>query len=148
MITYIKGDLIKDFQNYEVIVHGCNCFNSFGGGFAAGVAARFPEAYMEDLKTKKGDRAKLGTYTHKHISKDNVTIVNAYTQYAFGGKAIHADYDAIRSVFKKINKDFDGKKIGMPLIGAGLANGDWNTIEKIIQEELPQQDVTVVIWNK
>jgi transcription antitermination factor NusA-like protein len=30
------------------------------------------------------------------------------------------------------------------MIGAGLAGGDWNIIERIIQEELNGEDVTVV----
>jgi len=29
--------------------------------------------------------------------------------------------------------EYKGMKIGLPLIGAGLAGGDWNVIEKIIE---------------
>jgi len=36
------------------------------------------------------------------------------------------------------------KRIGLPRIGAGLAGGDWATIEAIIEEELGAHDVTVV----
>jgi O-acetyl-ADP-ribose deacetylase (regulator of RNase III) len=55
-----------------------------------------------------------------------------------------ADYDAIRSVFKKIKSNFSGKRIGYPKIGAGLAGGDWDQISKIIDEELIDEDHTLV----
>jgi O-acetyl-ADP-ribose deacetylase (regulator of RNase III) len=49
---------------------------------------------------------------------------------------------------KIMKQKFSGKKIGLPLIGAGLASGNWETIESIIKEELLDEDVTVVIWEK
>jgi len=42
--------------------------------------------------------------------------------------------------------EFTGKRIGLPFIGAGLAGGDWDVIEDIINDELEGEDVTVVIW--
>ena len=39
-------------------------------------------------------------------------------------------------------------KIGLPLIGAGIAGGSWDRIEKIIREELWGEDVTIVVWEK
>ena len=32
-------------------------------------------------------------------------------------------------------EEFEEMKVAMPKIGAGLANGDWDTISKIIEEE-------------
>jgi O-acetyl-ADP-ribose deacetylase (regulator of RNase III) len=49
---------------------------------------------------------------------------------------------------KWAKQEFTGKKIGLPLIGAGLAGGDWTIIEKIIEEELEGEDVTVVVWER
>jgi O-acetyl-ADP-ribose deacetylase (regulator of RNase III) len=39
---------------------------------------------------------------------------------------------------------FSGKTFGMPKIGAGLAGGDWELIESIIDEELSGESVTIV----
>jgi O-acetyl-ADP-ribose deacetylase (regulator of RNase III) len=47
---------------------------------------------------------------------------------------------------KLLKKDFSGKRIGLPQIGAGLAGGDWNIISKIIEDELKGEDVTIVIY--
>jgi O-acetyl-ADP-ribose deacetylase (regulator of RNase III) len=39
---------------------------------------------------------------------------------------------------------FSGKTIGLPMIGAGLAGGDWDIIEKIIEDEMFGEYVTIV----
>ena len=57
-----------------------------------------------------------------------------------------ADYEAIREVFKSIRRDFAGKRIGYPMIGAGLAGGDWDTISEIICEALVGEDHTMVVF--
>ena len=45
---------------------------------------------------------------------------------------------------KLINVDYKGKRIGYPLIGAGLAGGDWAVISEIIDQELVDVDHTLV----
>jgi O-acetyl-ADP-ribose deacetylase (regulator of RNase III) len=45
---------------------------------------------------------------------------------------------------RKLNSEFAGKHIGMPKIGAGLAGGNWNRIETIIETELRDCKVTIV----
>jgi len=37
---------------------------------------------------------------------------------------------------RKINHIFAGKHIGLPLIGAGLAGGDWDRIRVIIKKRI------------
>lgn len=143
-IKYVKGDLIRDAENYEVIAHGCNCFCNFGAGIAKAVKIKYPEAYKVDVATQFGDKKKLGNYT-KWVG-ENITVLNLYTQYKYGHSQVNADYEAIRSCMKSIKEDFAGKRIGLPLIGAGLAKGDWGTISSIIEEELQGEDVTIVIW--
>ena len=56
----IKGDLIQLAKNgeFDVIIHGCNCFCTMGAGIAKTIKDIFPEAYKADLNTKKGDRSK------------------------------------------------------------------------------------------
>lgn len=142
-MNYVKGDLIKlaKKDQFDVIIHGCNCFCTMGAGIAKQIKKEFPEAYKVDNLTKRGDRSKLGSYSF--VKLDNLIIVNAYTQYNFGGR-LEADYKAIRGCFKKIKEQFSGKKIGIPKIGAGLAGGDWEKISSIIEEELKGEDLTCV----
>jgi O-acetyl-ADP-ribose deacetylase (regulator of RNase III) len=191
MINYVDGDLIKLALkgDFDVVVHGCNCFCQMGAGIAPQMAEAFEcnefkkeiteyLDYDEDgelytVKTNnKGDINKLGTidYEEKYIwfkhpmSKDPVAmnhrtvgqpdtqpiiVVNAYTQYKYGrnhkdGDVAPFDYEAFTMCMRKMNHVFRGKHIGMPKIGAGLAGGDWNRIEKIIEKELQLCKITVV----
>lgn len=144
-LKYIKGDLVRDAErDFDVIGHGCNCYCTFGAGIALAVKNKWPEAYAIDRASAFADKNKLGTYT-KWIGKD-ITVINMYTQWDFKGSGVKADYDAIKNSLRAMKEEFSGKKIGLPLIGAGLAGGDWTIISKIIEEELSGEDVTVVIW--
>jgi O-acetyl-ADP-ribose deacetylase (regulator of RNase III) len=144
----VKGDLLKlaAAGEFDVIVHGCNCYHTMGAGIAKSIKQRFPEAFAADLETEMGSRAKLGSFSSAAVDCDGreLTIVNAYTQLDMGGGRINVDYDAIRSVFRKIKSTFTGKRIGYPMIGAGLAGGDWNVISRIINEELDGENHTLV----
>jgi len=146
----VSGDLINLALDgrFEVIVHGCNCFCSMGGGIARSIQEEFPEAYAADLLTTKGDRNKLGSFSHTTVTRNGrrITIVNGYTQFHFNGQGRLTDYDAVRNLFAKIKQHFSGKSIGYPKIGAGLGGGDWNTISAIIDEELAGEDHTLVLY--
>ncbi|QPH54299.1 hypothetical protein [Pontivivens ytuae] len=71
--------------------------------------------------------------------------MNAYTQYQWRGRGPHADYDAIRSCFDAVRGRYTGARIGYPLIGAGLAGGDWEEIAPIIDAALEGLDHTLVL---
>ncbi|MCW8877010.1 MAG: macro domain-containing protein [Kangiellaceae bacterium] len=147
MKKVIKGDLIAmaESGHFDVIVHGCNCLCSMGNGIARTIRDKYPQVYSADKKTEKGDRSKLGNYSSSLIEGNtNFVVINAYTQFDYSRTRVCVDYEAVRSVFRKIKKDFSGMRIGYPLIGAGLAGGNWNVLEKIIKEELEGENHTLV----
>lgn len=149
----IKGDLIVLALNghFDVIIHGCNCFNNMGKGIAKTIKYIFPEAYEVDQNTQKGEYSKLGDYTSaiSRQTKDMLYVVNAYTQFNYSSRysdqAVMVDYAAIQKVMSKIKEDFSGKRIGYPKIGAGLGGGDWDIISNIINKELEGEDHTLVL---
>jgi O-acetyl-ADP-ribose deacetylase (regulator of RNase III) len=149
----IKGDLIKLALEgqFDVIVHGCNCFRTMGKGIASQIKQVFPEAYAVDRETHTGDASKLGYFTCATVRKPkgNITIVNAYTQFRYnprhGMNKQMVDFSAIEDVFRRIKETFHGYRIGYPKIGAGLGGGDWGIISKIIDKELEGEDHTLVI---
>lgn len=147
-----KGDLIQKASagDFDVIIHGCNCFCTMGAGIAKTIKQVFPAAYAADLTTVAGDNTKLGTYSVAQVAIQSGTllIVNAYTQYQWRGAGRKADYAAIRQVFRLIKQNYAGKRIGYPAIGAGLAGGDWSIITAIIDEELAGEDHIFVQWQK
>ena len=135
---------------FDVLVHGCNCFCTMGAGIAKTIKQVFPAAYQADLATLASDKAKLGTYSSAQVevAGKRLTIVNAYTQYQWRGPGPNVDYEAIRQVFRRIKQAFAGQRIAYPAIGAGLAGGDWATIAAIITEELAGENHVFVEWAK
>jgi O-acetyl-ADP-ribose deacetylase (regulator of RNase III) len=152
-MKYIKGDLIEQAKagEFDVIVHGCNCFNSMGAGIAATIHKQMPAAWEADQKTIKGDKAKIVTYTHADIKfgAHTVTVINAYTQYKFFGKEEDLfEYEGFERILKELKRNYSDKKIGLPLIGCGLAGGDKDRILKMIEVELEGVNATVVEWTQ
>lgn len=151
-MKHIKGDLIKMALNneFDAIIHGCNCFNTMGAGVAAAVKKHYPEAYVIDQMTVKGSQLKLGTITYSYPGAGRCIVVNAYTQYSHDASTKPLEYGALRSCFKEINDLFIGKliRIGIPQIGCGLAGGDWEIVKKIIEQECPTLDITYVEFDQ
>lgn len=148
----VKGDLIKLTieGEFDLIIHGCNCFCTMGAGIAKSIKQKFPEAYKADLETEKGDKSKLGKISWAKIETQNgeLIIVNGYTQFNWRGSGRKVDYEAIREVFRKVKNEFSGLRIGYPAIGAGLAGGNWKIISEIIEEELKGENHTFVEYQK
>ncbi|RYG64222.1 phosphatase [bacterium] len=145
-MIHFTGDLLELARRgvFDVIVHGCNCQHTMGKGIAKSIREQFPTAYEADLRTPKGDRAKLGTISVAEVGP--LTIVNGYTQFHYGGGVDgEAKYDAIRSVFREVRRRFTGRRIGYPRIGAGLGGGDWKLIADIIDEELAGESHALVV---
>jgi O-acetyl-ADP-ribose deacetylase (regulator of RNase III) len=46
-----------------------------------------------------------------------------------------------------VKAEFSGRRMAYPLIGAGLAKGDWKQIERIINEELAGEDHCLVEYS-
>lgn len=155
-MKYIKGNLITLAQQgmFDVIVHGCNCHCTMGSGIAPQIARAFPEAEKVDKETSPGEIMKLGHFTEaisKNAQGKELRVINAYTQYGFGGERA-VDYGAVISCFERIHKQYHVMemnsnkkyKFGIPKIGAGLGGGDWGLISKIIDSCAPNLDITCV----
>ncbi|WP_171176831.1 macro domain-containing protein [Ruegeria sp. HKCCD8929] len=144
-----EGDLIALAlqREFDVIVHGCNCFHTMDAGVAKFIARAFPEALAADRATKHGSRAKLGTVSVAQTVRDGheITTVNAYTQHHWHGTGRLVDYDALSACFELIALRFSTARIGYPMIGAGLAGGDWDEIAPLIDTALIGLDHTLVV---
>lgn len=146
----VKGDLLKMAKEgkFDLIAHGANCFQVMGAGIAAGVAKVFPDAYRADLADTRDQLQRLGDLTYVMDTESNTLIVNLYTQYQGGP---NLDYIALELSLQKMVKRFSSKyykTIGLPLIGCGIAGGDWKKVKKIIKRVLSDYNVTVVIYDK
>jgi O-acetyl-ADP-ribose deacetylase (regulator of RNase III) len=155
MIDVVKGDLLQMAKSgaFDVIAHGCNCFNTMGAGIAAGVKKIFPEAYDADKRTRSGDIDKLGTCSLAKSKNDDgevLRIANCYSQYDFGFKNGKApiDYKALDNCLEEITKGLSGTdfEFGLPMIGYGLAGGKLMPILDIFYNRLKDYNTTIVVY--
>lgn len=124
-LIFAEGNLLDmaDHGEFDVIVQGCNCFNTMGGGIALQIAKRYPEAVHADNMTSYGDYNKLGNYTKTEFIQ-NFRIINAYTQYKMSTGTDVFEYAAFESILKKLSHEFGtATRYGFPMIGMGLARG-------------------------
>lgn len=144
----INGNLIDLALagHFDVIIHGCNCYHTMGAGIAKKIKEVFPEAYSADKSTKYGDHGKIGSFSSAKIKRNGFEfdVINAYTQGRYGRGKDLFEYDGFRKILKNINITYANKKVGLPLIGCGLAGGDKDKILNIIREELINVDYKVV----
>ena len=144
-IQYKVGDLIKSVHT-DAIIHGCNAQGKMGSGFAKSLRDVYPEIFLPYAKECKA-REMLGKNIPVHFQ--DMSIINAVTQQYYGRNPHfkYVDYLAVRQCFNAANITCDQhmyKTLNMPLIGAGLANGDWKIISGIVESECTL--VRPVVW--
>ena len=148
MITkYIKGDVTKTDLKY--IIHGVNCQNVMGSGVARSIYETYPEvkekyhAYASQHQSSLYNQKQLLGEIQSVRSRGKI-IYNCFTQLNFGndGKR-YVNYKAIVDCFKRLTESLEGETIAIPKIGSGLAAGDWNLIEQLINDTVEDK---LEIW--
>lgn len=156
MIITKYGDLL---EAKGVIVHGCNAQGVMGSGVAKQIKKKWPKVYrvyrgLYEWHDRK-DHLLMGKISWWGIAED-ILVVNMITQLNYGRNKdfIYVDYEAVRKGFHRLNLELlelhrDGhwyvKTVNFPLIGCGLANGDWEIVSNIIDEEL-DDNLEKVLW--
>lgn len=145
MARIIYGDLIglANAGHFDVVINPANCFHKMGAGFAGQVRKVWPEVYQRDLETPKGYLKKLGSISSTTLPS-GLIVVNGYTQFKYSRTEEVVDYSAIESVFRIIKEDYSGKRIAYPMVGAGLARGNWTRIKLSIDKILSGENHTLV----
>jgi O-acetyl-ADP-ribose deacetylase (regulator of RNase III) len=133
-LQHAQGNLLTMAEQgqFDVVVQGCNCWNTMGRGIAREIRQRYPIVAAVDAQTMKGDYTKLGNWTVGRAT-DNFLIINAYTQYNMGTDEDVFEYTAFQLILQKLVKLYGDKRIGLPYIGMGLAGGDKETIMTMIE---------------
>lgn len=163
IVEYHEGDLIAFLTEYSKTDkpliwtgHGCNCQAKMGSGYAPLIANAFPGLRQADISYRnlvieynETVESMLGDFSH--FRANNVTILNMYTQL-YPGKDLRLE--ALEKVFKVVNNAIKfinensvhetTKDLHIPLIGCGIAGGDWGIVEEIIIATTP--DINVHVW--
>lgn len=143
-IKYVKGDLLK--ADVDIIAHGCNCMQAMGAGIAVAISREFPQAERADKAFEpQRPRERLGLVDLVKVNGNRIRFVaNCYTQLKVGN-GLQVNYAAIRKCMEQLH-DFaqkNGLSVGIPKIGAGLGGGDWNRIEKDIEDVFNDMEICV-----
>jgi len=135
MITkYIKGDITETELKY--IAHGVNCQNVMGSGVAKALFEKFPDVKKQYHSINNEIPPTLG---HIQIVRTQKKIIyNLFTQFDYGngyrdGKR-YINYSAIVDSLRKMCLlDIKGP-VAIPKIGCGLAGGNWEFVEQLIND--------------
>lgn len=130
MVEYIIGDLFTNVKDGEVAIHNCNCFCTWGAGFARQARVRWPNAHAADLATLRGDVKKMGTFT---TALDNGHYVaNVYGQYIWSRSKPAIRVKDLERALRGVVAMYGDVTYRLPFIGAGLAMGDIDDIRAML----------------
>lgn len=143
MITrYINDDITK--TSCQAIAHGVNCQGVMGSGVAKALYEAFPVVkeyylkYYQVMKPKISRTSELLGYVDPVFINDRV-IFNCFTQDKYGNDSTrYVDYPAVVDCFRELVDNyeqdiFDGP-LAIPKIGCGLAGGNWEFMEQLIND--------------
>lgn len=144
MITrYIKGDITE--TELKFIAHGVNCQGVMGSGVAKSLFTLWPkvrDSYLDFYENQKGQYRNfktsnlLGHVQPVKVTEDKV-VFNCFTQDNFGKDGIkYVDYNAIVDCFRELmsTRFAIDTPVAIPRIGCGLAGGNWEFMQMLIND--------------
>lgn len=143
-INYVTGDATApQGDGIKIICHICNDRGAWGAGFVLALSEKwkFPEDFYRARQTYS-----LGEVDILSV-EDDIFVANMVAQHGIKPNSEGLSpirYVALIEALEKVNKLAKeiNASLHMPRIGAGLAGGDWNAIETII-ERVVEVPVTV-----
>ena len=126
-----------------IIVHGCNARGVMGAGVDKAIKERYPGAYHLYRGVYTGPGLTVGNIIPYEVptlaAQTELLIVNAITQQDYGTEQRQVNYEGLFQCFSQIPwlaKAYQLHDVHFPLIGCGLAGGDWSVVEAIITSTL------------
>ena len=168
MIETRTGNMLEEVTE-GYMMQGCNAQGRMGSGIALAIKNKWPVVFDHyNDRYKRGHSVELvpnsstslfipelemGTIIPVQVAS-SIAMINAITQRFYTGHAgstggREVDYEAVASCCELINDmplaDISVPPIlNFPLIGAGLAKGNWNVIASIIDETIT--NMYKVLW--
>lgn len=140
-----------------IVPHVCNNINAFGAGFAGDVSSRYPE--VKENYHLLGSNMKLGHTQFISVKKDKtylheIIVANMIAQNGTIHKknprplnyaALMQCMLSVRHYANQLLKDKEKNRVEIhaPKFGSGLAGGNWDFIESIIQDIWTDMYVTI-----
>lgn len=155
-IQYKIGDATNpDGKDRKIICHICNDVGVWGAGFVVALSRRWklPERrYREWHAGRTYDMPfELGSVQFVAVDSDT-TVANMIGQHGIRRRSAGSPpirYEAVGTALR-ITADYaieHSASVHMPRIGSGLARGDWNIIEKIINDTLCNRSIKTTVYD-
>jgi O-acetyl-ADP-ribose deacetylase (regulator of RNase III) len=153
-ISYQHGDAAAPREDGAiVIVHVCNDAGKWGKGFVLAVSKRWSEPeHVYRSAFSKPPFPQLGDVQFVPVT-DNITVANLIGQHGVRSPRSKAPppirYSAVREGLEKVATFAHEHEasVAMPRIGCGLAGGNWDEIEPIIEQTLGAQSIPVSVYD-
>lgn len=136
-INYLIGDATYPIgDGRKIIAHINNDIGAWGSGFVLAVSKRWkePEKQYRSLRTYE-----LGNVQFVQVERD-IVVANMIAQHKTGviSNIPPIRYDSLKKCLISLNESAItlGATIHMPKIGSGIAGGDWDVIQDIIESTL------------
>lgn len=147
MIKIVEGSILDASEN--IIGHQVNCQGVMGAGLAKQIRNKYPEVlhnYSELVSNSKNKSDLLGRMQLVTCG-ENKWVANIFGQYSYGrGNVNYTSYIALEDAMIHL-REFAIKHnltVALPFgIGCGLAGGNWDTVEKIIDNTFEHRGVTL-----
>lgn len=151
-IHYLKGDATEPIgDGMKVIVHVCNDLGAWGAGFVLALSKKWKKPELHYKKWKQsGINFKLG-FVQPVVVENDIIVLNMIGQHGLRSmfNLIPLRYDALETCLSKVASYCvsNNASVHMPRIGCGLAGGDWNKVEEIIQKTLLKENLEVYVYD-
>ncbi|MBX3170766.1 MAG: Appr-1-p processing protein [Candidatus Eremiobacteraeota bacterium] len=146
MLHFLHGDATRPrTAGPKIITHLCNDRGRWGKGFVLALSARWPEperAYREwaEQGSWEGEPFGLGGAQLVEIPHTDIAVVNLVAQHGLKARegVPPIRYGALETSLHKLQMMANRLKasIHMPRLGCGLAGGDWERIEPLLNKLL------------
>lgn len=141
-IQVVRADIRTVVEG--VVIHCCNDQGKMGAGVALAIRMKWPKAYEAYRRAYNSGRLTLSSTTGALVEPD-LLIVNAVMQHGYGNDGTcRIIYPCIQHCFARI-VDLVSKSrvnnsalrevpflISFPLLGCGLAGGEWPRVQEQI----------------
>jgi O-acetyl-ADP-ribose deacetylase (regulator of RNase III) len=152
-IAYLRGDATRpSSQGAAVIAHICNDEGKWGKGFVLAISSRWkePEAHYRE-QYRQNPKPQLGDVQFVKV-EPQITVANMIGQHGVrrgSGGAPPIRYEAVEQGLKKVAAYASEHEasVHMPRIGCGLAGGNWEEIEPVIQRTLLDEGIGVFVYD-
>ncbi len=146
MIEFRNDDLFQ--SECEALINPVNCVGVMGGGLAKIFKNKYPDMYKDYRQyCKEGKLRPGGLHIYVDVDESPEYIINFPTKDNWlEDSKIEYVIDGLKSL-KRIIKDLNIKSIGIPAIGSGLGNLNYEDVKPLLEQfaiDLP--DVKVVCY--